>query len=125
LELYRAALRIRRTDPALGGGTLRWLDAPEGVIAFARTADSSAPGAPALGPPGALGVVSVPDLVCVVNVSSVPVPLARYGSSGPGSSLPSAAYGEPILVSAPVQTTDDTIVLPPDTAAYFRPLGQV
>jgi alpha-glucosidase len=97
LELYRAALRIRRTDAALGGGALRWLDAPKGVIAFARTAASGAPGAP--------------SLVCIVNVSSSPVPIA--------------GYGEPILVSAPVQTTDDALVLPPDTAAYFRPLGQV
>ena len=36
LELYRRALRIRREHPALGDGSLRWLDAPEGVIAFAR-----------------------------------------------------------------------------------------
>jgi alpha-glucosidase len=36
LELYRAALQLRRAHPALGDGTLRWLDAPEGVVAFAR-----------------------------------------------------------------------------------------
>jgi alpha-glucosidase len=41
LGLYRAALRLRREHPALGRGTLRWLDepaAPEGtgLICFAR-----------------------------------------------------------------------------------------
>jgi alpha-glucosidase len=52
LELYRRALRIRRTRPGLGDGTLRWLDAPDGALAFAR------------------------DLrfLCVVNVSADPVP---------------------------------------------------
>jgi alpha-glucosidase len=128
LELYRAALRIRRTDPALSGGTLRWLDAPKGVIAFARSADSGAPGAP--------------GLVCVVNVSGASVPLTGYGSgapvppagSGSGALVPlggygsapgaAAGYGVPILVSVPVQATDDALVLPPDTAVYFRPLAE-
>ena len=37
LELYRAALRIRRTHPALGDGTLAWHDdASYGVLDFAR-----------------------------------------------------------------------------------------
>jgi alpha-glucosidase len=36
LSLYREALRIRRSEPALGDGPLRWLDAPEGVLAFSR-----------------------------------------------------------------------------------------
>jgi alpha-glucosidase len=38
LELYRTALRFRRAHPALGDGLLRWLEAPDGVIAFARDA---------------------------------------------------------------------------------------
>ena len=38
LELYRAALRLRREHPALGEGTLRWLEAPEGVLLFSRDA---------------------------------------------------------------------------------------
>ncbi|NJP66749.1 glycoside hydrolase family 13 protein [Streptomyces spiramenti] len=44
LELYRAALRIRREHPALGAGTgVRWEEAPEGVLALRRTAgDGSA-----------------------------------------------------------------------------------
>ena len=53
LELYRTALHLRRADPALGDGTLRWLDAPEGVLAFARE----------------------PGFTCIVNVSGPPVPL--------------------------------------------------
>ena len=41
LSLYRAALRIRRDHPALGRGTLRWLDDPalqaeDGLLSFAR-----------------------------------------------------------------------------------------
>ncbi|WP_306337145.1 glycoside hydrolase family 13 protein [Streptomyces sp. KL118A] len=37
LELYRSALAVRRAEPGLGaGGTIEWLDAPEGVLAFAR-----------------------------------------------------------------------------------------
>ncbi|MCX5382813.1 glycoside hydrolase family 13 protein [Streptomyces sp. NBC_00083] len=36
LELYRAALALRREVPGLGDGTMTWLPAPEGVLAFAR-----------------------------------------------------------------------------------------
>ncbi|POX48852.1 glycoside hydrolase family 13 protein [Streptomyces sp. Ru72] len=48
LELYRRALRVRREHPALGDGTLVWLDAPAGVLALRRE----------------------PGFVCVVNLSS-------------------------------------------------------
>ena len=51
LELYRTALRLRRGHPALGDGTLRWLPAPEGALAFARE----------------------PGFVCLANVSAAPV----------------------------------------------------
>ncbi|WP_431946324.1 glycoside hydrolase family 13 protein [Actinacidiphila sp. bgisy167] len=50
LELYRSALRLRRELPGLGDGPMRWLDAPEGVLAFSR-----------------------PGMVCTVNVTSEPV----------------------------------------------------
>jgi alpha-glucosidase len=53
LSLYRSALRLRREQPALGDGALRWLDAPEGALAFARE----------------------PGFACVVNVSAPSVPL--------------------------------------------------
>ena len=43
LNLYRAALRLRHDHPALGRGTLRWLDGPQaaagneqGLLCFAR-----------------------------------------------------------------------------------------
>ncbi|GAA3370803.1 glycoside hydrolase family 13 protein [Streptomyces sannanensis] len=36
LELYRRALTLRRRHPGLGDGAMHWLDAPEGVLAFAR-----------------------------------------------------------------------------------------
>jgi alpha-glucosidase len=36
LELYRNALRIRREHPALGEGSMRWLEAPDGALVFAR-----------------------------------------------------------------------------------------
>lgn len=58
LELYRTALRHRHTEGALGDGELRWLDAPDGVLAFARE----------------------PGFVCVVNLSSVAVALPPHES---------------------------------------------
>jgi alpha-glucosidase len=36
LELYRAALRLRRDEPVLGDGTLEWLPAAKEVLAFRR-----------------------------------------------------------------------------------------
>ncbi|HEV2779987.1 MAG TPA: glycoside hydrolase family 13 protein [Actinophytocola sp.] len=53
LELYRSALRLRRSHPALGDGTMRWLDAPAEVLLFARD----------------------PGFLCAVNLSSEPVKL--------------------------------------------------
>ncbi|MDC0767412.1 glycoside hydrolase family 13 protein [Streptomyces sp. HD] len=65
LELYRAALRLRRAHPALGDGTLTWLDAPERVLAFRRE----------------------PGFVCVVNLSpeacALPDHTAVLLASGP------------------------------------------
>ncbi|MFC9680616.1 glycoside hydrolase family 13 protein [Streptomyces sp. NPDC056948] len=65
LELYRAALRIRRDHPALGDGSMTWLDTPAGVLAFTRD----------------------PGFVCVVNLSAEPYELPGHSglllSSGP------------------------------------------
>ncbi|MEV4540381.1 glycoside hydrolase family 13 protein [Micromonospora echinaurantiaca] len=65
LELYRAAIRIRRAHPALGDGTMSWLPAPDGMLAFHR-------------PPG---------FTCLVNLSAAAVPLPphteRLLASGP------------------------------------------
>ncbi|MYS84787.1 glycoside hydrolase family 13 protein [Embleya scabrispora] len=57
LELYREALRLRRDLPGLGGGTLRWIDAPHGCLAFERGA----------------------EFVCVVNFGDAPVTIPSYG----------------------------------------------
>ena len=58
LELYRAALALRRTHPGLGAGdAVEWLDAPDGVLAFRR--------------PG--------GLVCTVNTTGAPVRLDAPG----------------------------------------------
>ncbi|WP_058044711.1 glycoside hydrolase family 13 protein [Streptomyces roseifaciens] len=55
LELYRSALALRHELPGLGDGEMTWLEAPEGVLAFAR-----------------------PGLVCTLNTSDeevgMPVP---------------------------------------------------
>ncbi|QMU68730.1 glycoside hydrolase family 13 protein [Streptacidiphilus sp. P02-A3a] len=61
LELYRRALAVRRAHPALGAGdAVEWLDAPEGVIAFRRTAVGD-------------------SLVCTVNTTGAPVTLPVPG----------------------------------------------
>jgi alpha-glucosidase len=56
LELYRAALRLRRELPGLGDGELEWLEAPEGVLAFAR-----------------------PGFVCTVNLGAAEAEMAAPG----------------------------------------------
>lgn len=65
LELYRAALTLRRAEPALGDGTLTWLPAPDGVLAFARE----------------------PGFTCLVNLGDAAVPLPAHDrlllASGP------------------------------------------
>ncbi|MGH3381620.1 MAG: alpha-amylase family glycosyl hydrolase, partial [Actinoallomurus sp.] len=72
LELYRAALRLRRDLPALGEGSLRWHESPEGVLLFSRT----------------------PGFVCALNLSGAPFTLPAHNdvllSSGPldGDVLP-------------------------------------
>ncbi|MFD6562980.1 glycoside hydrolase family 13 protein [Micromonospora profundi] len=62
LELYRAALRIRREHPALAvdAGGVAWLEGEPGVLAFSRTAGSTV-------------------LTCVVNLSGAPVLIDGYG----------------------------------------------
>jgi len=57
LNLYRSALRLRRELPALGDGTLTWLDADADVLAFARA----------------------PGFACVVNFGASPVPVPVDG----------------------------------------------
>jgi alpha-glucosidase len=65
LELYRRGLHLRRALPALGDGGLRWLEMPDGALAFARD----------------------PGFACIVNFSGDPVALPDGAdlllSSGP------------------------------------------
>ncbi|MEU1398764.1 glycoside hydrolase family 13 protein [Micromonospora zamorensis] len=62
LELYRAALRIRRDHPALAvdAGGVTWLEIGPDVLAFSRTAGETV-------------------LTCVVNLSGAPVLIDGYG----------------------------------------------
>jgi alpha-glucosidase len=60
LELYRSALRIRRTEGVLGDGPLRWLPAGDGVLAFARERDAA------------------DGLLCVVNLGGADVALPAH-----------------------------------------------
>ncbi|MFF0256214.1 glycoside hydrolase family 13 protein [Micromonospora zamorensis] len=62
LELYRAALRIRRDHPALAVdvGGVTWLESGPDVLAFSRTAGETV-------------------LTCVVNLSGAPVLIDGYG----------------------------------------------
>ncbi|MEE1942675.1 glycoside hydrolase family 13 protein [Streptomyces sp. TRM 70361] len=64
-HLYRDGLQLRRGLPQLGEGTLRWLDAPPGVLAFERGE----------------------GLVCAVNFGTAAVPAPAPGTpllaSGP------------------------------------------
>ena len=65
LEFYRKALRVRREHPALGDGTMAWLDAPPDVLAFTRG----------------------PGFACVVNLSGAAVPLPPHRGILLGSGL--------------------------------------
>jgi alpha-glucosidase len=72
LSLYRAALRLRRQEPALGDGSMRWRPVQDGVLAFHR----------------------YPGFACLLNVSTVEVMLPAHEqillASGPlpGGKLP-------------------------------------
>ncbi|MDX3849525.1 glycoside hydrolase family 13 protein [Streptomyces sp. AK02-01A] len=83
LELYRSALAVRREHPGLGAGTsVRWLDAPDGVLVFAR-----------------------PGFVCTVNTTDravrIPVRGGLLLASGP---MP-AGPGTPGETELPADTT--------------------
>jgi alpha-glucosidase len=56
LALYRAALRIRRSEPGLGDGPMTWLPSTDGVLAFARG----------------------PFFTCVMNLSGRPAGLPEH-----------------------------------------------
>ncbi|MGH3328638.1 MAG: glycoside hydrolase family 13 protein [Streptomycetales bacterium] len=58
LSLYRRALAVRRGEPALGAGAMRWLNGPPGTLILARE----------------------PGLVCAVNLGAAAVELPDHGS---------------------------------------------
>jgi len=60
LSLYREALRLRRAEPGLGDGPMRWLDSDGQVLAFARGGDGD------------------PGFACVVNLSTEAAPLPEH-----------------------------------------------
>jgi alpha-glucosidase len=56
LTLYRDALRLRQSLPALGDGVLEWIDMGDSVLSFARE----------------------PEFICVVNFGTAPVTLPDH-----------------------------------------------
>jgi alpha-glucosidase len=95
LELYRAALRIRRAEAALGDGPMRWLPSAAGVLAFARETDGAEP------------------LLCVVNLGAAGVELPAHR----GVVLASRPLVPQALGAWEVPPGD---VLPADTAVWLR-----
>ncbi|MEH1014160.1 glycoside hydrolase family 13 protein [Micromonospora sp. CPCC 206060] len=91
LELYRAALRIRRAHRALADGAdgVTWLETEPGVLAFSRAANDGST-----------------ELVCVVNISGSPVELR--------------GYGRPLAASAGLTERDGAVVLPVDAGAWLE-----
>ncbi|MEO3743917.1 glycoside hydrolase family 13 protein [Plantactinospora sp. B5E13] len=88
LELYRTALRLRRELPATA--RVEWLATEPDVLAFRR-----------------VGTAGGPELVCVVNLGSTPVP--------------TGGYGVPVVTSAALVDGDgDSPLLPVDAAGWFR-----
>jgi alpha-glucosidase len=83
LSLYRAALRLRRAHPALGLGTMRWLDGPheaESLLCFAR--DPGFIFAANLGP----AAVPLPPYQEIL-LASTPDPLNADGSLRPDTAV--------------------------------------
>ncbi|MFE7275793.1 glycoside hydrolase family 13 protein [Streptomyces sp. NPDC057623] len=94
LELYRSALAVRREHPALGAGDrVEWLQAPDGVLAFRRSARGDG-GGPWHG-----------DLVCTVNTTGAPVPWT--------------VPGRPLLSSQGSLPDGDAAELPADTTIWW------
>ncbi len=80
LELYRSALRLRRSQPGLGAGeSVEWLRAPEGVVAFRRG-----------------------EFVCVANTTGESVTMPAYGRVLLSSGEVTEADGE---AKVPADTT--------------------
>ena len=96
LELYRAALRVRREQPALGEGPLAWIDSDPDVLAIRRTADDGT---------GVLSVINLRDAIAHLP--------ADWGTDVLVASSDDVA----------VVTTDDessSLAVGPETALWLR-----
>ncbi|MGW7350316.1 glycoside hydrolase family 13 protein [Streptomyces sp. NPDC054784] len=92
LELYRAALRVRREHPDLGAGdAVEWLAAPEGVLAFRRGA-----------------------FVCATNTTGEDADLALGAGRTLLTSGPAPTHGADV----PAPRTD-TVAVPADTTVWW------
>ena len=110
LELYRSALALRRTDPALAGRGCRWLPSPEGVLRLER-ADTRAA-----------------VLECWVNFSAEPVPLPAGEvllRELAGAEQPALATTRRWRLAAPGLTERCTKVAPRDVSGALRRGGLV
>jgi alpha-glucosidase len=111
LALYRAALRLRREQPALGDGTLRWLDAGDAAAGAAADAPEGAAGDASGGaaPPHALVFARDPGFVCTANLGAEPLEI----------DLP----GELLLASEPPEVSGRRVVIPADSTAWWVAKG--
>ncbi|MFJ6996429.1 glycoside hydrolase family 13 protein [Streptomyces sp. NPDC003090] len=142
LELYRAALRVRREHPALGaGGPVEWLPVPPGLLAFRRAAEGPAGGAGAdgagaggtgdgSGPVGGAGAGGTGDgsgpvagadadgpgagVVCVANTTGRAVAIPRPG--GPRGRL---LLGSPAGEDPAPEGPDGTVAVAPDSCSWW------
>jgi len=100
LELYRAALSIRKSEPALGDGPMSWLPSAPGVLAFVRGTGVRGTGVRGTG------------VRCVVNISAGPVVLPAHD----GVLLASG----PLDGGQPGGGQPGGGMLPPDTTVWLR-----
>jgi alpha-glucosidase len=98
LNLYRTALRLRRSAPQLGDGELRWWSAPDDPVLVFERPHPDAPAAGSTAHDAPSGATS--SIVCAVNLGQHAVP---------------APTGELLVASGPLVDG----ALPPDTAGWW------
>jgi alpha-glucosidase len=86
LNLYRNAIRLRRTEPDLAGESMQWLDGPADVLAFRRGA----------------------QLACIVNFGAAPIQLPA-GSEVLLGSAPLPSHGLEPDAAAWVRLPGETV----------------
>jgi alpha-glucosidase len=114
LELYRAAIALRREHPALGAGSeVTWLDAPDGVLAFRRDIDDRRDSRDDDRRDGR-------GFVCTVNLTGGPVTLPTPGrelltSGAPARAVTAKAVGR----DGSDAGTADRVTIAADTAVWW------